>query len=249
MAEKTKKVATKKVTTKVTKKRATRKQTTKKSNKTQTWSRFISGFVLGVIVVFLFFNNQNKQDEMTADNRPSLDRFWDVWEIIEDKHKVVPGSEITGNGEKIHGAIKGLTESLEDPYSTWLPPEDSDIFVSDVVFGSFGGIGVYIESVNGRLTVVSPLEGTPAEKAGLKAKDIIAEIDGESSIDISTREAANRIRGEIGTTVLLSIIREGETENIKNTSYQRPHRNTKRSNNKRRWSVCNRHKKLFTSCH
>ena len=187
---------------------------TSKRSKKQINADFIGGFVLGLIAVSLFFGlsgSDNEKNERRSD-RPNFNEFWEVWEIIDEKYKISPDKESISDEDRVRGAIEGLTNSLEDPYSVYLPSEESEKFVDDVIFGSFEGIGIYIENVSGKLTIVSPLSGTPAERAGLKGKDLIAEIDGETAIDITTQEAANRIRGEKGSTVILKIIREGEPE-------------------------------------
>ena len=127
-----------------------------------------------------------------------------------DVHREEREKEIT---EKDHlwGIIAGLTASYDDPYTVFLPPSQSKD-LNDDISGEFGGIGVEIENRGGYLTIVSPLPGTPADRAGLKAKDIIVKIDDKDSINISSAEAAKHIRGEPGTKVKLSIARRGKPD-------------------------------------
>ncbi len=112
----------------------------------------------------------------------------------------------------IYGAISGMLSKL-DPYSMFFTPEEFAEFKGDTE-GKFGGIGIEIGIRDGFLTVISPLEGTPAWKAGLKAGDRIVEIDGELTQGITLLDAVNKLRGEPGTKVKLKILRKGNPELI-----------------------------------
>ena len=116
----------------------------------------------------------------------------------------------------IYGAISGMTKSLGDPYTDFFDPEQAEKFEQDLS-GTFEGIGVEIGIKKDQLTVVAPLEGTPAQRAGLKAGDIILKIDGKDTIDMATDEAVSLIRGKKGTEVTLSIYRDswGQPKDIK----------------------------------
>jgi len=120
--------------------------------------------------------------------------------------------------EKIYyGAIKGQVSSLGDPYTVFLPPDENKTSREDLA-GEFGGIGVSLGYKEGSLAVMSPLEKTPADRAGLRAGDLILKIkDEKARIDVDTQDisiqrAVELIRGEIGTKVVLSIFRQGENE-------------------------------------
>ena len=110
-----------------------------------------------------------------------------------------------------HGAIKGMLQALDDPYSSFLNTEEYTIYSSDFQ-GTFEGIGAYITVKEGKLSVIAPIADSPAEKAGVKAGDIILEIDGESVENMSFAEAILKIRGPQGTLLELLITREGESE-------------------------------------
>lgn len=136
-----------------------------------------------------------------------LSPFWEAWHLIDEKY-VFPDKP---NDEKrLWGAITGLIESVPDPYTTFLPPEEASVFEEDIS-GNFGGVGIEISTRGGVLTVVAPLKGSPAERAGIKSGDAIIEVNGESTAGLSVDEAASRIRGQEGTPVTLTIFREGET--------------------------------------
>ena len=129
--------------------------------------------------------------------------FWDVWEKIQNEYVDHP----TGETQLLYGAISGLVSSLDDPYSVFFPPEPAKEFTDDLS-GKFEGIGAEIGIRDNLLTVISPLSESPAESAGLKARDRILEIDGYKTDSLSLNEAVQRIRGEKGTTVTLKIYRE-----------------------------------------
>lgn len=115
----------------------------------------------------------------------------------------------------INGLKKGLAGAAGDPYTEYFNPKEAEEFNNELD-GTFEGIGAELgkdESKN--IIVIAPLSGFPAEKAGLKAKDIIAEIDGKSAYDISINEAVKQIRGEAGTEVTLTIVRNGEAKEYK----------------------------------
>ncbi|MFZ5563944.1 MAG: S41 family peptidase [Thermodesulfobacteriota bacterium] len=112
----------------------------------------------------------------------------------------------------IEAAIQGMVKSL-DPHSEYLPPDAFKEFQTDTK-GEFEGIGIVITMPKGLLTVISPIEGTPAFKSGILPGDIIIAIDGESTMDMELWEAVKRMRGEKGTTVNLTIRREGVAEEM-----------------------------------
>jgi carboxyl-terminal processing protease len=108
----------------------------------------------------------------------------------------------------IHNAIKGMVENL-DPHSSFMPPHAFEDLQDDTK-GEFSGIGIVITLKDGILTVVSPIEGTPAYEAGIFAGDIIVKIDGDSTKGMALWEAVKRMRGPRHEEVLITIIREGE---------------------------------------
>ncbi len=111
----------------------------------------------------------------------------------------------------MYGAIKGMIESLDDDYSYFLSPEDFKKLMEDVG-GEFGGLGIYIEKKDGWLTVVSPIQGTPAFEKGLKPKDTITHIEGVSTHDLILDECIRRLKGKPGTDVTITVQRESELE-------------------------------------
>lgn len=131
--------------------------------------------------------------------------FWEAWQVLEENF-VDP--EKIDYQEMIYGAISGMVGSLDDPYTVYLPPEDTKVFKEDVS-GEFQGVGMEIGLRDNQLTVVSPLEGTPAQRAGLRAGDKIIKVDDTYTADLTVDEVVKLIRGPKGTPVVLTIMREG----------------------------------------
>ncbi|MDD3284527.1 MAG: S41 family peptidase [Patescibacteria group bacterium] len=137
--------------------------------------------------------------------------FWEVWDLIREKYI---NQDIT-DSEMFYGAEAGLVASLKDPYSVFLPPDVSSDF-NDELEGKFEGIGAEIGIKNDKLTVVAPLSDSPAEKAGIKAGDIILKIDDFDTTGISLSKAVSMIRGDKGTEVILKVLhKNNEEETIK----------------------------------
>ena len=133
----------------------------------------------------------------------SLKMFTDVLEELEKNYVDDVNSEAL-----IHNAIKGMVGNL-DPHSSFMPPEAFDELQDDTK-GEFSGIGIVITMKEGILTVVSPIEGTPAYKAGIQTGDMIIRIDEKSTKDMELWEAVNMMRGPQNKPVHITIIREGE---------------------------------------
>jgi len=160
--------------------------------------------VIAILVVFgLGFYFGKARCEICPPEQVDFSLFWQAWNIIQEKF---PDGERLDIQKMIHGAISGMVESLDDPYTVFLTPEDTRRFIEDIK-GAFEGVGMEIGIRKGQLQVIAPLEGTPAQKAGLRAGDRIMKIDGETTIDITIDEAVNLIRGPKGTEVILTIYR------------------------------------------
>lgn len=146
--------------------------------------------------------------EVPSDIQADFEPFWQVWNTIDQEH---PGADKITSQERVYGAIKGLVESLNDPYSVYFPPEDSKDF-NDTISGTFGGIGLEVGMKDKILTVIAPLKDTPAEAAGIKSGDKILKIDNTPTNDMSVDKAVEIIRGVPGTVVKLTIFRDGESQ-------------------------------------
>ncbi len=161
-------------------------------------------FLLSGIVTTFFARTLSANDEETY---KGLKIFADVIDLVE-KNYVDP----VDTKDLIHKAIQGMVSSL-DPHSQLLPPEAFEELQIDTK-GEFGGIGIVITMQKNLLTVISPIEGTPAYKAGVKAGDIIIKVDGESTKNMMLWEAVKKMRGPKGKPVVITIVREGVKEPI-----------------------------------
>ncbi len=141
--------------------------------------------------------------------------FWEVWDIAKKGYYKQPVNDL----DLFYGAMEGLVQGLGDPYSVFLSPESAGEF-SDELSGNFQGIGTEIGTRDGLLIIVAPLPETPAEKAGLKAGDVIFAIDGMDTLSMSIDEAVRHIRGEKGTKVVLTVISQND-ENLKDIEVTR----------------------------
>ena len=133
----------------------------------------------------------------------NFDLFLEVWNLLKERYVDQPVSET----KLFYGVLAGMVSSLDDPYSVFLEPKISEEF-TESLNGRFEGIGAEIAIKHEILTIVNPLPGSPAQIAGLKAKDKVLEIDGTSTEHMGLDEAVNRIRGEKGTEVVLTVYRD-----------------------------------------
>lgn len=145
----------------------------------------------------------------------SMDTFWEVWQLLERDY--LETAEIDEN-KMMDGAISGMVWGLGDPYTMYLPPEDNSKAEEDLA-GSFYGVGIELAYIDGVVGIIAPLSGSPGEKAGLLAGDMIIHIKDENTgLDEDTTnwtldDAVKNIRGPKGTSVILSIYRKSDNSN------------------------------------
>jgi len=123
-----------------------------------------------------------------------FNHFWRLWDKIKKEHINQP----VNDKDLYYGALVGLVSGLNDPYSIYLPPREAEKFVKDLS-GEFEGIGAEIGIRNDQLTIIAPLPGSPADKAGLKSGDKILAIDNEDSSVMTLDGAVSKIRGTKAT--------------------------------------------------
>lgn len=140
-------------------------------------------------------------------SKTDLDIFVQAWNLIQSRSVKRPIDTAT----LVQGATEGLVHSLDDPYSYYLNPDDAQAF-DDELNGQFDGIGAELGQKNDKIVVIAPMSGTPAEKEGLRAGDVIKKIDDVSTDGMTLDTAVQHIRGPEGTTVALTIARNDEPD-------------------------------------
>jgi len=147
----------------------------------------------------------NKQLSTNNSQSADMSLFWDVWKELDTRY--VDKSAVQDNKKLVYGAIKGLVGSVNDPYTVFMDPKETKQFEENLD-GSLEGIGAELTVEDGLLKILSPLKDSPAEKADLLPGDTIFQIDGELTGEMTLFDAIMNIRGEKGTQVTLTIIRD-----------------------------------------
>lgn len=137
--------------------------------------------------------------------------FWEAYNELNNEYLGEINQE-----ELLYGAIKGMAGAVGDPYTVYMTPSEASEFMKEIQ-GSFSGVGMEIGIRNDFLVVIAPLSDTPADKAGVRARDEIIKIDDEETYEMTLDEAVGRIRGEEGTKVLLTVRRGDEIKEIEIT--------------------------------
>ncbi len=134
--------------------------------------------------------------------------FWKAWNTVNEKFVRTKVASTTTDKDKVYGAIKGMVESVNDPYTVFFPPAEATSFESEIE-GNFEGVGMEMGIKGEVLTVITPLKGSPAEKSGIRPGDKVIQIEGKMTTDYSIDQAVKLIRGKKGTSVTLLVVREG----------------------------------------
>jgi len=147
-------------------------------------------------------------DKVSREKNLDFGLFWKVWDLLKEKYV---DHESLDAHKLLYGAINGMLSASGDPYTTFFDPEETQAF-DEEISGSFDGIGAEMGMKDMVLTIIAPLEGMPAEKAGLLPGDKVLKINDEATDSMSLDIAVSKIRGKKGTEVTLTIYREGELE-------------------------------------
>ncbi len=181
-------------------------------------------YIVSILLIFVFFifgifigtNNRPEIEkvvgisgkETAVTTNADFSPFWKAWNTINEKS---PNADKITDQDRVYGTISGLVGSLNDPYSVFFKPEEAKSFEEEIA-GNFEGIGMEVGIKDKILTVVAPLKDTPAYRANIKPGDKILKIDKTTTADMSIDNAIKLIRGPKGTTVTLTIFREGEKQ-------------------------------------
>lgn len=192
-----------------------------KKIKINIWARLFLIFVLmsGSFLLGNFWNNSDsisniarhlayapESRQTETESSFNFNLYWEVWDRLKrdyvDKNKI-------SDEQMFYGSLRGLAASVGDPYTVFMDPKEAQEFMSDMS-GSFEGIGAEVGMRNDIITIIAPLAGMPAEKAGLRAGDRVYAIDGESTLGLSVDAAVKKIRGPKDSKVILTVIRNEE---------------------------------------
>lgn len=174
---------------------------------------FVGGFYIGfnnVPEVNKVYGISNKENIPEDVSDADFADFWKAWNVINERH---PDGVKVSSQEKIWGAIKGMVDSVGDPYTYFFTPEEAEDLNIDLS-GEFFGVGMEVGVREKNLVVISPIKNSPADKAGIEAGDIILKIGDEVANKLTIDGAIDLIRGEKGTSVKLTILREGNSSPI-----------------------------------
>ncbi len=172
--------------------------------------RILSVLLIAVLIflggVYVGYDNSPVSDAPVAD--VNLAPFWKAWQLVNQDFAPAANAPKTTDQDHLYGAIQGMVASFGDPYTTFFPPAENTQFQAQIA-GSFSGVGIEIGEKDGVLTVIAPLKGTPADKAGVKSGDQIVKINSTVTSSITIDQAVAMIQGKDGTSVTLTLARQG----------------------------------------
>lgn len=171
----------------------------------------IVAFTIGTRVQFIgdyFFSPYTNKGNQSLSANLDLSEAQQIYDILKKKYD---GKLDTQKLEE--GLQAGLVDAVGDEYTVYFTPEEAEQFSADLN-GTFSGIGAELGKRDDSVVIVAPLEGSPAQKAGVQAGDVIVEIAGKDATQLSVDEAVTRIRGRAGTDITLGILRDGQKQDI-----------------------------------
>lgn len=192
------------------------------TNNKKNYASYILILVVGILVFLVGFrlgkldleNHKQEQDNYTItgdlksnQNNVDVNILWEVWNKLEATYLK---DDLDGQ-TLLNGAVRGLVESLDDPYTSYLTKEETEEYLQANA-GEFEGIGTTLRFTGEYTEVETPIDGYPAQSAGLRPGDVIIEVNGEDMRNKNAYEVAENIKGEAGTKVALKIAREGEND-------------------------------------
>ncbi|MBP9738134.1 PDZ domain-containing protein, partial [Candidatus Saccharibacteria bacterium] len=174
-------------------------------------------FTVGTRAQFIgdyFFAPYTNKGNQALSSNLDLKEAQQIYDILKKKYDGKLDTTALEDGLK-----SGMVDAVGDPYTTYFTQKESEEFTAELN-GTFTGIGAELGKRNGNLVVIAPVEGSPAQKAGIRAGDIIVKIDGADATNMSVEAAVTKIRGEAGTDVVLTIARDAKGQDIKITRAQ-----------------------------
>ncbi len=172
----------------------------------KVWLAGLGGAIAGLVVATQFAGPIVAQEaEKDSEVYEQLDLFGDIFERIRSSYV-----EEVSEKDLIQSAINGMLQSL-DPHSSYLPPDDFDDMQVQTK-GEFGGLGIEVTQENGFVKVVTPMDDTPADRAGIRPGDLITAVDGESVLGLTLNDAVDLMRGPVGSEIIITVSREDVVE-------------------------------------
>ena len=165
--------------------------------------------ITAIVTVVATISLQHKLSGLDKDERHAIHKFTDAYKTVHHDYY-----KNTNTDKLIDEAIRGMVKSLDDPYSEYMDKDKTKAF-NENVSGDFVGIGAEMQKKDGYIMITSPMKKSPAEKAGLKSKDIVTHVDGKSIKNKPLEAVVKMVRGEKGTTVTLTVNRAGDKKDIK----------------------------------
>lgn len=181
---------------------------------------FSGGVVVGWVIPNRVLARSNANPELispqntqtggsTTSNDELFAPFWETWDIVHDEFVDQPIDDVA----LMRGAIRGMLEALGDKHTAYMDPEQYRVSQMPMD-GEYEGIGAWVDITGDYLEIISPMEGSPAEKAGIKAGDTIIKVDGEDQTGVDGNLVLRKVLGPAGTQVTLTVMREGQEEPI-----------------------------------
>ena len=175
---------------------------------------FSLGYTVGVNKITVDWRNYKPNVTVVNKEPPNPNQQLDLaqlWIVLDKLQTQYYDKTKIDSQKMINGAITGLVGSLDDPYTVYLPPVQNTSF-KQTLAGQFEGIGAELGMKDKQIIVVAPLEGSPAQKAGIRAADAIVKVDNVSTYGWTLNQAIDKIRGPKGTKVLLSVVHKDDSK-------------------------------------
>ena len=182
----------------------------------------LAGYFIGVNKIAFDWQNYHPQLSVISKDPPAGIENMDMtpfWTVVEQLQNNFYDPKAINAQSMVNGAISGMISSLNDPFTMYLPPTNNNAFKQQIS-GQFEGIGAELTTKNKQVLIMAPLDGSPAQKAGLKSGDTIVKVNGEDIAGMDLNTVVNKIKGPKGTQVTLSILPKGSST-LKNVTITR----------------------------